>query len=222
MKNWIIASVMAIGLGTGAQAATLPTEFSSFWVLGDSLSDNGNLFEVTGETRPASPPYAEGRFSNGRVWNEDILSEFTDAFRPNRNFAFGGARTEGGDSPDLGTQLGLFTAAATPVLGANPLVSLWFGANDLFNSIGVSDAVKTAEDAADRVTTAAQFLKDTQGVDDFLIFNIPDLGLTPSYALFQPAIRPGQATRSGRTGWCASRRSCRSGTTPRRAARRRR
>ncbi len=33
-------------------------------VFGDSLSDNGNLYEIMKHQLPQSPPYFEGRFSN--------------------------------------------------------------------------------------------------------------------------------------------------------------
>jgi phospholipase/lecithinase/hemolysin len=42
--------------------------FSEIVVFGDSESDAGNVFELSGDTYPASPPYWQGRFSNGPVW----------------------------------------------------------------------------------------------------------------------------------------------------------
>ncbi|MDY6992457.1 MAG: SGNH/GDSL hydrolase family protein, partial [Pseudomonadota bacterium] len=41
---------------------------SPIYVFGDSLSDKGNLFELTG--LPPDPPYFNGRFSNGLLWSE--------------------------------------------------------------------------------------------------------------------------------------------------------
>ena len=65
-----LAVMAAVAMVTvGAHAAS----FSGMVVFGDSLSDSGNLFTFTGEAVPASPPYFEGRFSNGPVWVEDLL-----------------------------------------------------------------------------------------------------------------------------------------------------
>ena len=39
------------------------------FVFGDSLSDNGNVYDATSGIIPATP-YADGRFSNGRIYAE--------------------------------------------------------------------------------------------------------------------------------------------------------
>src|SRR4051812_23986271 len=44
--------------------------FTSQYSFGDSLSDNGNLYALTSRTQPASPPYYQGRFSNGPTFVE--------------------------------------------------------------------------------------------------------------------------------------------------------
>lgn len=43
-------------------------------VFGDSLSDSGNIFSLTGGVAPPSPPYA-GVFSNGPVWSEQLANQ---------------------------------------------------------------------------------------------------------------------------------------------------
>ncbi len=57
-------------------------------VFGDSLSDNGNYFALTGGQYPPSPPYYQGRFSNGPVWPE-VTADLADV--PLKDFAYGGA-----------------------------------------------------------------------------------------------------------------------------------
>ena len=66
----------------------LPT-FSKMYVFGDSLSDTGNLFNATTSVLqpfevissleipaiPPSPPYFEGRSSNGAVWVENLAAD---------------------------------------------------------------------------------------------------------------------------------------------------
>ena len=55
--------VVAVVFLLTMSAAALAGPFTSVIAYGDSLSDNGNLYQVAG--RPPSPPYFNGRFSNG-------------------------------------------------------------------------------------------------------------------------------------------------------------
>ncbi len=139
-QRLLLSAALALVPITGAQASTLSDIFTSFYVLGDSNSDFGNL----GPNGPP-PPYFKSQFSNGPVW-ADILDDQFETADPNDirtwNYAFGGARvTEDSDVPDLPTQLAVFGADldptipdpldGTPVLGDRPLVAIWFGANDI-------------------------------------------------------------------------------------------
>ncbi|MEM8790244.1 MAG: SGNH/GDSL hydrolase family protein [Pseudomonadota bacterium] len=186
------AALMALTSGPALAANVLTDNFSSFLVFGDSLSDNGNLFSAVGA--PASPPYFDGRFSDGPVWNEAIIESFSGLGRVGANFAFGGARAnEDADGiPDFGAQVGLFSITEIPTLGGpaalptligdRPLASVWFGANDLFDSIGVSDPFAAATTAAGDIGTNIGLLNDTFGINDFVVFNLPDLGSIPLFA----------------------------------------
>ena len=71
---------------------------TSVVVYGDSLSDNGNLFAVSGQ--PASPPYFNGRRSNGLVAVEDVANTLGV---PLKDFAWVGATTGIGNIGDGGT-----------------------------------------------------------------------------------------------------------------------
>jgi len=203
---------MRLGLTTAALAAVLvavctaataaPMRFTGYLALGDSLSDPGNLFAATeaatGTGQPP-PPYADGRFSNGPVWADGIAADFAGRGLPAVNLAFGGARAVPSDEADadpvpaLPEQIGLFALSGPPDLGRKPVASLLFGANDLFAGIGrrddagrpVADAV--AREAANAVADGALALGGL-GVRNLLLFNLPDLGKTPGYALFQPAL----------------------------------
>ena len=195
-----IMAACAVGLTCGAAgAATVDEPFTSFVVFGDSLSDDGNLFELTSAPgspvppTPASPPYFDGRFSNGPVWAESV----DDAFAVTANFAFGGAQaaTGGDGAPDFAAQRDLF--AASPIsssLGDRPLASIWLGANDLFGAfqeiddLGPVGAIaspliigETLVEAGAALTAGAFELREA-GFDDFLLFNLPDLGSTPAFA----------------------------------------
>jgi phospholipase/lecithinase/hemolysin len=68
--------------------------YSNIYVFGDSLSDTGNLFNVTSFAQesqalsgvlpviPPSPPYFEGRFSNGPLWIEKLAEELNIDLTP--------------------------------------------------------------------------------------------------------------------------------------------
>lgn len=180
-------AALALLLAGPAAAVSLTREYSSFWVLGDSLSDPGNLYRATEGAEPPSPPYDRGRFSSGPVWAEGIAADFTRFGRPTGNTAFGGATAVTNDDaiPDLDAQLGLFSQAYAGRGGDRPVAALWFGANDIFASVPGGEAERAGRRAAGAVADGLRQLSSA-GVDDFIVFNLPDLGRTPSYALFQP------------------------------------
>jgi outer membrane lipase/esterase len=189
--------------------------YTSFTVFGDSLSDPGNLYAAVGEVYPESPPYFEGRFSNGPVWAESIAASFAAKGLDADNFAYGAARAlptdvnlpAPVDVPDLPDQIAMFAGSGAD-LGSKPVASLFFGANDIiFNGLPAMDPIGIAVAAANAVADGALTLAGL-GVDDFVIFNLPDLGRTPLFSLYQPAGAPFasaatlafNATLSGRVG----------------------
>jgi len=164
LSKLLLSSALALAPMTALHAASLSDVFTSFYVLGDSNSDFGNL-----GTNGPPPPYFNSQFSNGPVW-ADILDDQFQTGDPNNirtwNYAFGGARViEGSNVPDLPTQLQVFGADldpnvpdpldGTPVLGDRPLVSVWFGVNDLR---GIYQTYLAAVDAAGLWDVAAQAL----------------------------------------------------------------
>lgn len=203
IRTPLLAVVLLVGVVAGeARAASLTGLFSGFFAFGDSLTDAGRVFGLTGGTQP--PPsltigtetfagYFNGRVSNGPVWAERFTTAFDAAGKPAGNFAFAlaDALPVPGPVPNLAQQIGLFAfeTAGTP-LGPNPLAAIWAGANDLF---GVADdpastvlqAQLTGVAAAQAVAGGAAALGGL-GFGDVLLFNLPDLGATPAYALFQP------------------------------------
>jgi len=78
MKNAITAfgfSLLSLMLPSEARAYDL--DFTNLYVFGDALSDSGNVFNISKASNqlnptipiiPQSPPYFEGRFSNGPIW----------------------------------------------------------------------------------------------------------------------------------------------------------
>ena len=66
------AALAALTLAASCALATAASaqSYGRLVVLGDSLSDNGNLYLASGRTQPPSPPYFQGRFSTGPVFTE--------------------------------------------------------------------------------------------------------------------------------------------------------
>ncbi|HST91688.1 MAG TPA: autotransporter domain-containing esterase, partial [Brevundimonas sp.] len=69
LRGAALAALSVAAAGAMASAANAQT-YNRLVVFGDSLSDNGNLYAATGNTTPTSPPYFQGRYSNGPVFTE--------------------------------------------------------------------------------------------------------------------------------------------------------
>lgn len=182
---------------------------------GDSLSDPGNVFAATGEVSTApfelipSAPYEIGdyHFSNGKTWAE-IFARRMDSRRsgkaalvkPGRfgNYAFGGARLRS-DVPSLSLpaagQVDLYLShhgTAYP----DALYVLQFGGNDARDALL---ALSTIEDPLEAQMTAQAIIQAAiteeialiqllygYGARDFLVANVPNIGLTPAVQLAGP------------------------------------
>lgn len=186
LRNGALGLALSAGVGSAAIAASVSDDYSSFWVLGDSLSDTGNLAAATGGAFPG-PNYFENRFTNGPVWADYISKRFERAGKAAGNVAFGGATAVANTDPipDLEVQTGLFRAASAGLAGLRPLVGIWIGGNDIGNTAGTGTAVAAATAAADTIAAQAIGLLDV--ATDFLIFNMPDVGATPRFQFGDPA-----------------------------------
>jgi len=177
------AGLMLAAFVMAAAPAGAATGFTSFWALGDSLTDDGNLFAATGGTTPA-PPYFDGRFSNGPVWAEHVSTDFEARGLGAENFAFGGATVGPNPAvPNLGGQIQNFALGSQGRLGARPVASLWFGANDVIAGVDAGAARAFGRAAANGVAAGALELA-ALGVEDVVIFNLPALDRTPFFDLF--------------------------------------
>lgn len=180
MKSLCLAVTLSVTSAVSASAATLSDVFSSFYILGDSLSDDGNL----GSFAPP-PPYFNGQFSNGPVYADLLDDQFT-SLGSTQNYAYGGAEAvpsdDGLSPPDLPAQLFLFLNDTSLVKGTRPLVSIWFGANDIFNAITAGrDAETAGTNAANAVLGAIHTIAASTNVRDFVVLNLPNLGQTPAF-----------------------------------------
>jgi phospholipase/lecithinase/hemolysin len=186
-----------LGLGGSSPAAPPPgSPYSALYVFGDSLSDAGNDYAFTLGHVPVSPPYSDGRFTNGPVWAQDLGSQLGLSVKPSliggTDFAYGGAET--GPTPshqatpiDLNAQLLQFQAQ-DPQPPANALYAVWIGSNDVLDALahGGGDTIANVQAA---VGNEMQFLYGLvgEGARDLLVLNVPDLGKVPDVAAEGPA-----------------------------------
>jgi len=194
------AALVALGLPFGVAHASM-VSYSQLYVFGDSLSDVGNIYELTDHNVPVSPPYAQGRFTNGKVWvqylAEDLgLGPVTASLNGGNDFAYGAAQTgqtiahKGLDVIDLPaldlTAQQVQYQASAPAPASDALYTLWIGANDIFAFINLyldgelafSDAGTFISQATSNVGVAVESLADS-GMNHMLALNLPDLSKTP-------------------------------------------
>lgn len=179
-------------------------------VFGDSLSDTGNLFTLTGQVsvRPYNAsnipdaPYPNGglSFSNGFVWIRDVgtaLNHVDDVLPALRapeafnNYAFGGARARDGASavPSLTQQVGIYLDNNGYNTETHQFIVI--GGNDVRDAIsayltdGPATAGQIIEEAITAISDNIQLLA-ANGAQEFLVGNVPDLGKVPAVAALGP------------------------------------
>ncbi|GAB5389954.1 MAG: hypothetical protein Alpg2KO_29220 [Alphaproteobacteria bacterium] len=180
MRKLLLASAsLAVMAATPMTASA--QEFTDLYVFGDSLSDVGNAFALSGGTNPP-PPYFDGRFSNGPVWSEqdslvdEGLVGATDAAN---NFAVGGARVGSNTATFLQDQVTNFTGGLTAPADGDGLYAIWIGANDYLGRLSTEDSADVIADVIGDTAAQIQALAGV-GATDFIVFNLPDLGGTPA------------------------------------------
>jgi phospholipase/lecithinase/hemolysin len=186
----VAAGFFLLSLLSPLKPAAANTNPEKIYIFGDSLSDAGNLYKATNFQAPPSPPYVEGRFSNGKVWVEylgdklglePILFADLQNSTPSDgiNYAFGGAGSGLFNTlfdpkdllPGALGQVKLFTNSqqADP----NALYIVWAGGNDyLFGN--VTDVKQPIANLS-----AAIALLAVSGAKNIIVPNLPDLGKIP-------------------------------------------
>ncbi len=191
------ALVLSLNL-VAAPASAQVSNYGRIVAFGDSLSDNGNL-TTFGFAPPA--PYDSGRFSNGPTWVEILagtqpvtgapstMTQFwsTGTVTGDVNLALGGARADDSVAvpPGVPSQITAFSAFGGS-FGANDLVTVWAGANDIFQFFTANPAPTQAQITAQGITTAGVEAGNVQsligmGAKTILVANLPNLGATPSF-----------------------------------------
>ncbi len=166
--------------------AAAASPYRQIYSIGDSLTDRGNTFMVTGGAIPPGPPtgqYFNGRFSNGENYLDYLANRLNI---PVRDFSFGGATS--GDRnvldglapglPGLTQELGLFLGSS-PNVAANDLFILWIGANDYpptdtSTFMPYDNPTTTLNNIQSALTTLIGV-----GAKNIMVINLPPLGTLP-------------------------------------------
>lgn len=201
----LAGALLAAGLSlAGSAQAAL---FSNIYVFGDSLSDAGNDLVITGGAVPSPAYYSNGavtgRFANGENYADRLASQLGLSLAPSvlggNDYAYGGARSTY-VRPDLAAlgalsfqqQVNQYLGNVGGVVDPNALYVLWIGANDMSDAFsqtlaklagtGVLDPSIIAAAATNALTTLFTEYATLQalGAHNFVIGNLPDIGLTPA------------------------------------------
>ncbi|OGV27303.1 MAG: lysophospholipase [Legionellales bacterium RIFCSPHIGHO2_12_FULL_37_14] len=152
-------------------------------VFGDSLSDNGNLYEYMNHQLPQSPPYYNGRFTDGPVWAERLArSYFAENYIPHLlDYAFGGAGVLSDENDDpafftLKREVDTYLLAHNDTVDPNALYCVWIGGN---NYLGLpQDIDSSVNEVIEGIQKDLERLAQ-KGAKHILIMGLPNLGKVP-------------------------------------------
>ena len=188
LTAWLLISLLLATTGTWAA-------FSSIYVFGDSLSDNGTAADAANVDFPfpysSIPAQDINRVSNGPVAVEVLASQLGLPLKPSlfatsipaagTNYAVAGARAGGTNFGDLASQLMAFQANHAGGAPMDALYVLFIGGNDVLSISNVTDDAA----AALTIATATQAVETTinslisAGAQSILVPNVFDIGMTP-------------------------------------------
>ena len=184
MKQAGVVATALMMASASAQAQSVEV-----FVFGDSLSDKGNMYQLTDESYPPSGQYDNGRASNGQVWAEKLGYNLKNApggrikaadQKDGFDFAHFGAtviRRDGlQDGQHLGYQVSKFRTMASNGkinVGSSDQIAVWAGTNDY-----VAYGETRAKLVAERLAKQGNLLQQVAGSHVFMM-GLPDLGNFP-------------------------------------------
>lgn len=207
-RNSVFISIVLLLILLIPSRATAQTTFGRIVVFGTSLSDPGNAFALRG-TQLTPPydmldpvfltpgsPYAKGghHFSNGATWVEQFSrplglagttsAAFQSSSAKATNYAVGGARArEGTGDASLPAEVTAFLQAVNNRAPSDALYVIEMGSNDVRDAFAEYAAGK---DGGPIIQAALAAIVDNigalyaAGARRFLVWNVPDIGLTPA------------------------------------------
>jgi outer membrane lipase/esterase len=199
---WAATALLLVSCGgdsTDANPGPTPIGNVSY-VIGASLSDNGNACAASAASCTPSPPYYQGIFSNGPLWVDTVVAAFGAAAVPSlkggTNYAFANAWTgpvPGSPTPTVPPLLtqfntmllangnrispsALFIVDAS-AFGNNITAALGQVQANPANAATIANAVVTS--GVTDVTFILNLIFNTGG-RNVLVMNVPDIGKTPA------------------------------------------
>jgi phospholipase/lecithinase/hemolysin len=206
-RTWLSLSMLAVFSLAAALAQV--KDYRTIVVFGDSLSDTGNVAHLTHDKYGYRIPgpladYTDGRFTDGfdtlpaaqnyfGVWIEQFAAslcshpEIRDSLDGGTNYAYGFASTGSGTSQltfgpsnslsvqveNIGQQITDYLATH-PKIDRHTLFVVWGGAIDVLYATSPKDVV---EGAVHQVLNIQRLIH--AGATQFLVANVPPLGLVP-------------------------------------------
>ena len=204
LKKRLIPMLVGATLALSATAASAVT-FSGVYIFGDSLSDSGiyrpGLAALIGSTAAAGV----GKFTTnpGPVWSELIAQYYGGNGAPSNAgggiYAQGGMQVAGnapasrlgpgGTQRPVSTQINEYLASSGGSANPNALYGVWAGANDVFTQLELVSvgAITAAQFQANVLGAASAEIGQVArlqaaGARYILVFNIPDISVTPAFA----------------------------------------
>jgi phospholipase/lecithinase/hemolysin len=199
-------SLASISLFSGTAWAS----YTSLYVFGDSLADSGNnavVFDLyyggartptplSGPTIPDYPYAPSNTYSNGQVWTQYFAGSLglsaTPSLLGGTNYAFAGARTgpSGSSFPySMVDQVNMAFGAPGANAPSTALYVVEGGGNDARD---VLNAALTGQDPSALIFGYASNIASilmtlsSEGADQFLLWNIPDIGKIPAITSLGP------------------------------------
>jgi outer membrane lipase/esterase len=190
-----IAGAITAALLFSASASA--TDFSNVIVFGDSLSDGGNISLATA---PGIQPPLRFTTNPGTTAAENVAAGLGFTLAPSvaggTDFAWGGAGFVNNVAavPTIPQQLQMYLGANGGKADSRALYQVWGGANDIFYLSGtLTDPNAIAAGAVNAAQTELGLLGGLQaaGARYVVVYNLPDLGKTPSAAAGGAAAQAG-------------------------------
>jgi phospholipase/lecithinase/hemolysin len=163
-------------------ASATPAHFNKIVFFGDSLTDNGNLYQTDLGFLPKSPPYFKGRFTNGFTWAEQLATHFKHNGVTSENYAVGGETVVTHGISDkylpytLTQSLDRYYFSHIFQSKKNTLFIIWIGANDYLP--GVEFDADLIQNVILTLQANMQSLID-HGAKNLIVLNLPEMSVTP-------------------------------------------
>lgn len=164
-------------------------KFDELVVFGDSLSDTGRIYTIFSNAHktiplipilPKSPPYYDGRFSNGPVWVEELSTTLNLKLV---NYALGGSLAESFWESGTAFPFSFDTMLDQYIMDhlfdknkSQHLYVIWGGGNDYLNDRADAEGAtnKTVNAIKRHIEKLASF-----GAKNIMVLNLPDVGQAP-------------------------------------------